>query len=157
MLVSQYVFFSLESSARTRARRNPPSGVSGQNPWRKKLWVTVTYNGEKLHLANVSVTGTVTIWVLTNIFGEAKFRVSKGKYIIRAEHPDYGFAKREITVEDHVEIEIDIAKGSPLNVFPSFDFNDLELGVFILPVAIFVVYVFTLALKNPSVNIGILI
>ena len=49
-----------------------------------------------------------------------------------------------------MEIEIDIAKGSPLNVFPSLDFSDLELGVFILPVAIFVIYAFTLALRKPK-------
>jgi len=80
--------------------------------------------------------------------------VPKGRYTIKAEHPDYGFAKREITLEDHMEIEIDIAKGSPLNVFPSFDFSDLELGIFVLPVAIFVVYAFTLALKKPKRKYG---
>jgi len=87
---------------------------------------------------------------LTNIFGEAKFRVPKGLYIIRVEHPDYGFAEKEVTVEDQVEIEIDIAKGSPLNVFPSFDFGDFELGVLVLPVAIFVIYAFSLALRKPK-------
>jgi len=131
----------------------PPSSVSGQNPWHKKLLVTVTYNGEKLHLANVSVTNTATstsIWTLTNIFGEAKFRVPEGRYTIRAEHPDYGSAEKEVLLENHIEIEIDIAKGSPLTVFPSFNFGDFGLGILVLPVSIFVLYAFSLILRKPK-------
>jgi len=130
-----------------------PSGVSGQNPWHKKLWVTVAYNGEKLHLANVSVINTATtasIWTLTDNFGEAKFRVPKGQYIVKAEHPDYGFAEKKVLLEDHMEIEIDIAKGSPLTVFPTFDFGEFEFGVLVLPIAIFVIYALTLIMRKPK-------
>jgi len=37
-----------------------------------------------------------------------------------------GYAEKEVLLEDHIEIEIDIVKGSPLTVFPSFDFGDLS-------------------------------
>ena len=87
---------------------------------------------------------------LTNIFGEAKFRVPKGQYVVRAEHSDYGSAEREVLLEDHMEIEIDIAKGSPLTVFPGFDFGEFEFGVLALPVAVFVIYAFSLALRKPK-------
>ena len=126
-----------------------PSGVSGGNPWHKELWVTVLYNDEKLHLANVSVTNTANIWSLTDIFGQAKFRLPKGTFNVTASHGDYGSAYRAVLLEDQTEIEIDIAQGFPLSVYPAFDFGEFRLGVLAVPVAIFLIYVFSLILRKP--------
>ncbi len=93
---------------------------------------------------------TATIWSLTDILGEAKFRVPKGQYTVRAEHTDYGSAEREVLLEDHMEIEIDIAQGSPLTVLPGFDLGELEFGVLALPIALFVIYALSLAVRKPK-------
>ena len=49
-----------------------------------------------------------------------------------------------------MEIEIDIAREYPLNVFPSFDFSDFRLGILVLPLSIFVLYAFSLILRKPK-------
>lgn len=128
----------------------PSSGAVGGNPWNIKLWVTVYYQGEILHMANVSIENSRTLWKLTDIFGMSKFRLPKGTYKVRASHEDYGSAERDVLLEDHMEIDMDIAKGSPLSVFPSFDFGEFEFSVLALPVAIFVIYAFSLALRKPK-------
>jgi len=53
-------------------------------------------------------------------------------------------------LEDDVEVEMDIAKGQPLTVFPSIDLREVELGVPALPVVIFIVYAISLALRKPK-------
>lgn len=128
----------------------PSSGAVGGNPWNIKLWVTVYYQGEILHMANVSIENSRTLWKLTDIFGMSKFRLPKGTYKVKASHEDYGSVEQDVLLEDHMEIDMDIAKGSPLSVFPNFDFGDFELGVLVLPAAIFVIYAFTLALRKPK-------
>ena len=61
-------------------------------------------------------------------------------FTVAASYPDYGSTHKEVLPEDHMEIEIDITKGSPLAVFPSFNAGNMEFGVLILPIAIFVIY-----------------
>lgn len=52
-----------------------------------------------------------------------------------------------------MEIKIDMAKGSPLTVFPTLDFGELEFEVLILPIAVSAIYAFSLVLKSQNASI----
>ena len=137
------------------------------SPSQHRVVVNVRLHGEWVHMCNVTVKGgpaNTFEWGLTDVFGRSKFTLKTGPYEVVATYQQYRKGK-SIHVSSHMTVGIDLTEADyypdgfpedereePLAWFalPQLDLTTEAILVFIIPLAVLIVYAVKKATEKPK-------